>query len=685
MLDTKWTRFKYSGFTKAITSIIILLGGTVFIWCLLWFVIYGDSTKGEIADSYEYREQFMRRVHNAAELTTQLKSIEHINNITIDENERNSLYGRYNTTNINLNDAINFVYIIKDLKSDEVVKSNTEMTEDEILQQKNHVFFSENQVLIKYGDSDYSYELSNYLGYINGSESRYYGDDILSFLSKEEYELYAAVQNTLIPGDVFYDLSVRSSGAAVIVTWWQRLLMASSIVFAMGLILMAFLCGRSSGDDRIHTNGFDRIVTEAQIVAFGGVLGLMGVVIEAINYNNDLSNMVAEASTQIAMISFLVTMIGLVFYCSLIRQIKAKMLLRASLVGYFFQFIKNLFWRLEGIKLLKPSWYLFFVLYGVASLVSGVLIGSIGMLLFIFIQLIFGFVFLKQLSSLKQIMEATKLVSSGELEVVLDTEKFPKVMVDFYDNIYHVQSDMRQAIEKAVKGERMKAELITNVSHDLKTPLTSIISYVDLLSKEPLETEASKHYVEVLVTKSDMLKRLIEDLIDASKVSTGNVQMDFSTIGLNELVRQSVGEFQERFESKSLDIRVQEDEQLSILADGKSMWRVMENMFDNVTKYALPSSRVYVQLSKTADKGMIVIKNISEIALEIKPEELLQRFVRGAESRTTDGSGLGLSIAEGLIKAQNGVFKIDIDGDLFKITIEMPIIHEVNEDNEDLD
>lgn len=318
-------------------------------------------------------------------------------------------------------------------------------------------------------------------------------------------------------------------------------------------------------------------------------------------------------------------------------------------------------------------------------MIAGIAAEDGGILLFIIIQFVFLFIFLKQLTALKKIMEATKRVSAGQLDVVLDTEKFPKVMVDFYDNIYHVQSDMRQAIQEAVKGERMKVELITNVSHDLKTPLTSIISYVDLLSKEPLETEESKEYVEILVRKSDALKRLIEDLIDASKVSTGNVQMNCARIGMNELVRQSLGEFEEKFASKDLDIRVQEEDQIAVLADGKSMWRVIENVFDNVTKYALPNSRVYIQLSKAKDKGMIVIKNISEVALEIDPEELLQRFVRGAESRTTEGSGLGLSIAGGLVEAQNGQFKIDIDGDLFKVTIEMPIIHEVDEDYEDLD
>jgi signal transduction histidine kinase len=166
---------------------------------------------------------------------------------------------------------------------------------------------------------------------------------------------------------------------------------------------------------------------------------------------------------------------------------------------------------------------------------------------------------------------------------------------------------------------------------------------------------------------------LIEDLIDASKVSTGNVQMTCEEIGLNELVRQSIGEFQEKFTNKSLDVRVQEVDSLKVMADGKAMWRVMENIFDNISKYALTGSRVYIQVLEENNQGVIVAKNISEIPLEISPEELMQRFVRGSESRTTEGSGLGLSIAEGLVNAQGGSFEIVIDGDLFKVTIEMPM------------
>ena len=449
--------------------------------------------------------------------------------------------------------------------------------------------------------------------------------------------------------------------------------MVSSVVFATGLILIAFQCGKSADDGDIQVNGFDKIFTELQCIAFFGLATLVFILVDSFNYDSDYMNNVSVVSIQLVMASFLATMIGLLFYCSLIRQIKARLLFKTSFLGGCLRGIRKIFWRLEGIKLLKPSWFFFFLAYGVSNVFAGLLINSIGIIIFLGVQVLFGFIFLKQLTALKEIMQATQRVSAGELDVVLDTDQFPKVMVDFYDNIYHVQSDMRIAIQEAVKGERMKAELITNVSHDLKTPLTSIVSYVDLLSKEPIESQTAKEYIDILIKKSDILKRLIEDLIDASKVSTGNVQMTCEEIGLNELVRQSIGEFQEKFTNKSLDVRVQEVDSLKVMADGKAMWRVMENIFDNISKYALAGSRVYIQVLKENNQGVIVAKNISEIPLEISPEELMQRFVRGSESRTTEGSGLGLSIAEGLVKAQGGSFEIVIDGDLFKVTVEMPM------------
>jgi signal transduction histidine kinase len=220
----------------------------------------------------------------------------------------------------------------------------------------------------------------------------------------------------------------------------------------------------------------------------------------------------------------------------------------------------------------------------------------------------------------------------------------------------------------------MKTELITNVSHDLKTPLTSIINYVDLLKKEQLNNENAEEYLDVLEEKSARLKQLVEDLIEASKATSGNLAVCAEKVDIHQLVMQAYGEYEEKIEKAGLDIRMNAAEkELFALADGKHMWRIVENLLSNALKYSMPNSRVYISIDKSEHYGILTIKNISAYPLEISPEQLTERFIRGEASRTTEGSGLGLSIAQGLTILQGGRFKVDIDGDLFKVTVEIPL------------
>ena len=216
----------------------------------------------------------------------------------------------------------------------------------------------------------------------------------------------------------------------------------------------------------------------------------------------------------------------------------------------------------------------------------------------------------------------------------------------------------------------MKTELITNVSHDIKTPLTSIINYVDLLKKEDIQNEKAKEYLDILEQKSQRLKRLTEDLIEASKASSGNIKLDMKKINVNELIKQISGEFEDKFKNKNLDLNIEmPKEDVFILADSRYLYRVMENMYTNIEKYAMENSRVYVDLLEENKKVKIEIKNISKEKLNISANELMERFVRGESSRNTEGSGLGLSIAQSLTKLQKGEFGIYLDGDLFKVII----------------
>ena len=239
---------------------------------------------------------------------------------------------------------------------------------------------------------------------------------------------------------------------------------------------------------------------------------------------------------------------------------------------------------------------------------------------------------------------------------------------------------LRHALQEQMKSERMKADLITNVSHDLKTPLTSIINYVDLLKREDLHNEKANEYLIVLDQKSQRLKQLTEDLVEASRASSGNVVLNICRIDVKELLMQTSGEFVERFEARGLQLVENYPQNPQYVdADGRRLWRIIENLFRNVEKYAMPHTRVYLDLINDGDRVAFSLKNISENPLNISPEELTERFTRGDESRSTEGSGLGLSIAKDLTEIQQGTFEIYLDGDLFKVTVSFPCASETTE------
>jgi len=252
---------------------------------------------------------------------------------------------------------------------------------------------------------------------------------------------------------------------------------------------------------------------------------------------------------------------------------------------------------------------------------------------------------------------------------------FLLVSIDYYS--YSISRGLKAAVTEQVKAERLKTDLITNVSHDLKTPLTSIISYVDLLKRENIESPRAQEYIAVLEQKSARLKNLTEDLVEASKASSGNISLELIPIHYTEILQQSLGEFEDKLAARSLQVLTtlpQED--VLILADGRQLFRVLENLLNNCCKYALLGSRVYIELQKDEEIATFTMKNISEAPLNVSPEELTERFVRGDVSRSTEGSGLGLSIAKSLTKLMNGKMKIEIDGDLYKVSLSFPLVKE---------
>ena len=291
------------------------------------------------------------------------------------------------------------------------------------------------------------------------------------------------------------------------------------------------------------------------------------------------------------------------------------------------------------------------------------------------INTIIGIIFaLKFLSQVKTLAIAVENMKNGNLDINLDSTKFIFPLKDFARNLNECRDSIEKAVSEALKGERLKTELITNVSHDLKTPLTSIINYVSLLKLCNIEGEDENKYLDILDEKSTKLKRLIEDLTEASKASSGNIKMTVDTVNLNELALQAVGENNDVLENVGLEIVVsQKDNDLFVKADSQHTFRIFDNLFSNVKKYALSGTRVYVDVYKESGYGVFSVKNISKDKLNINPDEITERFVRGDNSRTTEGSGLGLSIARSFTELQNGTFSIEIDGDLFKVTVKLPI------------
>ena len=271
---------------------------------------------------------------------------------------------------------------------------------------------------------------------------------------------------------------------------------------------------------------------------------------------------------------------------------------------------------------------------------------------------------------LKKLSKASEEIASGNLEYKVDTRNMIGDFKRHAESLSSISDGMQKAVNDRMKSEHFKTELITNVSHDLKTPLTSIVNYVDLMKKEDIQPEKAKEYLEVLDRQSKRLQKLTVDLLEASKASTGNIQVNAEKTDINVLLSQAIGEYEEKFNEKGLEVITSlADEGTCIKADGRLMWRVLDNIINNICKYAMENTRVYVNTALSGGKVSMEFKNVSKYPLNISSDELMERFVRGDASRHTDGSGLGLSIAGSLAELQGGKLFLTIDGDLFKVRI----------------
>lgn len=273
----------------------------------------------------------------------------------------------------------------------------------------------------------------------------------------------------------------------------------------------------------------------------------------------------------------------------------------------------------------------------------------------------------------RKLRNATDALADGNLNYEIDLSGMHGDFREIAENLNSISEGMNIAIEQRLKSERMKTELITNVSHDLKTPLTSIINYANLIGQEKCENVKITEYSEVLVRQSVRMKRLIEDLVEASKASTGNLEVQLETCEAEILLTQAAGEFEQKLHDAGLELKVvQPENSVKIMADSRRLWRVFDNLMNNICKYGQRGTRVYLILEETEKQAVITFKNTSHAELNFSADELTERFVRGDVSRNTEGNGLGLSIAKSLTELQNGTFDLQIDGDLFKVILKFP-------------
>ena len=299
--------------------------------------------------------------------------------------------------------------------------------------------------------------------------------------------------------------------------------------------------------------------------------------------------------------------------------------------------------------------------------------GAIFLLLAIFITVAAACVAIWFASQLKKIKRGGEAIANGDFEFRINSRELWPMLRRHAYNLNCAADGMSKAVDDRMKSERFKTELITNVSHDLKTPLTSIVSYVDLLKKENIENENAAEYIEVIDRQSQKLRKLTEDLVEASKASSGAISVNKEVLDIGELINQSVGEFSEKLEAAEISpvINLPEKE-VFVCADGRLLWRVFDNLIQNIIKYAQPGTRAYFDLTELEGTAVLTVKNISKEPLNMTAEALMERFVRGDASRNSEGNGLGLSIAKSLTELCGGTFELSLDGDLYKVKISFP-------------
>ncbi|MBO4292215.1 MAG: hypothetical protein J5898_09945 [Lachnospiraceae bacterium] len=451
----------------------------------------------------------------------------------------------------------------------------------------------------------------------------------------------------------------------------------------------------------VTLNRFDHIWTEillgaAVLTGYGAYRGFLYLkdiadtfYISRTEQGNQLSNGVLYQYGSYALFGFLLSLLISLLWYSFIRRVICRNLWWDSLVHWIYEGGKALFGMVMQhqnsiVSVLLP--YNLFLMVNILGVYGAYhvtnLIGKICLvLLTIAFDTFIGMLMFRNNAERNDVVDGINRIRQGEVAYKLNAQNLHGTNRYLAEAVNNIGDGIENAVNTSIKDEMLKTDLITNVSHDLKTPLTSIINYVDLLKRQNIQQEPARGYIEILESKSQRLKDLTDDLVEASKISSGSIELKLEKLNLSELLLQAVGELSEKFEEAKLKVITDiADTPALIYADSRRMWRIMENLFNNVCKYALEGTRVYAEIQVREDRVFFSVKNVSKAQMNIKAEELTERFIRGDSSRSSEGSGLGLFIAKSLTNAQNGNFNIQLDGDLFKVHIDFPFYHDEAEE-----
>ena len=598
----------------------------------------------------------------------------------------------------------NFTYIYANNDTKKVVTNKTSY--------ENYAELEKNvQNLISEKDVKYMViypKLKDFNSNMNVSKSDKW-EKLRSYSSEKKWNsvFAVAVDTTYTIQDQFYQNKVAYDNNIPYFKGTTWLLVLSIILFLGATIWLTLEAGRTAEDEELHLNGFDHWKTEIAAVLIvliwivGSYIGIHfwnGNIYTMINdiptylkdggtyfeyyyaRGMDVSSAYMSASLYLPSLSIAelaeiyfygVFTLGCFFmgYVSLIKRIKGRNLWKNSLLRVIVRFIYKIYDNRK--KTTKTVLLLcgFFLVQGIAVLFRN----GVTMLLVLLADVGVFYVVLNGLLLKEKLKKGIEEIALGNMEYQIPLQGLRGENLKLAEMINGIANGFHMAVEEAMKNERLKTDLITNVSHDIKTPLTSIINYVAILKQSDIADPKIQGYLDILEAKAQRLKTLTEDVVEASKVSSGNISLEYMDVDLVEMIQQTEGEMAEKFEARNLKMIVNLPAEPAVVhVDGRKMWRVLENIFGNAAKYAMPGTRVYADLKLEEDTVDLSLKNVSEHQLNISADELTERFIRGDLSRSSEGSGLGLSIAQSLTTMQGGTFNLYLDGDLFRVNIRFP-------------